>query len=165
MDFAALYTKHCGSVFQLALRLLGDKEMAADAVQETFAKAFAARAAFRGESAPGTWLYRIAYNTCLSKLAEKRPHEPLEGHDRPDAPTSRPERTAEAADISARVRAALARLDEDDRRVLCLQMDEALGYEELAAVLGCAEEAARMRVCRARRRLRELLGPLPEGDR
>lgn len=158
MDFSELYRRHCGSVFQLALRLIKEREMAADAVQETFAKAFAARASFKGESAASTWLYRIAYNTCLDKLAKRRPHEPLESVERPDAPASRPEPAAEAADAAARVRAALARLDEDDRRLLCLQMDEALGYAELAAVLGCSQEAVRARVSRARRRLRELLG-------
>lgn len=133
--------------------------MAADAVQETFAKALAARASFKGECAASTWLYRIAYNTCLDTLAERRPHVPIETMEHPDAAGSRPEPAAEAANDVARLRAGLARLGEDDRRLLCLQMDESLGYAELAVVLACSQEAVRARVCRARRRLRELLGP------
>ena len=135
---------------------MGDRDTAIDATQDAFRKAFSARGAFLGRAAASTWLYRIAYNTCISKLEARRPHAPLE-EDRPDPAASRPDASAERRETVRSVQGALARLGEEDRRLLCLQMEEELGYAELAEVLDCSVEAARQRVSRARRRLKEIL--------
>jgi RNA polymerase sigma-70 factor (ECF subfamily) len=163
LDFEALYTRYSGPIFQLAFRLLGDKDMAADAVQETFAKAFKARDSFRGESRPSTWLYRITYNLCMSALESRSRLRPLEGLEQADEPHTRPETALQSGETGKLVREALAQLDEEDRRLLCLQMDEELGYADLAAILGCSQEAVRQRVSRARHRLRDALSPFMEG--
>lgn len=134
--------------------------MAADAVQEAFAKAYAAQASFRGESKPATWLFRIVYNLCLARAGERGRSESLGDIDRPDAAESRPEFAAEKLETVGIVRKALEALDEEDRRLLCLQLDGNLSYVDLAEILICSEQTVRMRVCRARRRLRGILAPV-----
>ncbi len=166
MDFTELYERQKDRIFQLAYRLLGDRDRAADAVQETFTRAFAARASFRGEARPATWLFRIAYNLCLSRLADRREKDQgLGDRDWPEPSGRGPESGAERGEVSAEVRAALARLDEEDRRILCLRLEEDLDFKDLGEILECSPEAARQRYCRARKRLRDLLRPfLGEGS-
>lgn len=163
MDFETLYRQQKGGVFQLALRLLRHPEKAMDAAQETFVKAFKAKDSFRGESKPSTWLYRIAYNTCLA-YGDGKDHagqspDSAELFDREQA---EPDGAALREELRFQVARALARLPEQDRRLLCLQMEQDLYYEDIAHILDCPVEAVRMRVCRARRRLREILSPMLE---
>lgn len=161
MDFTALYESHRDRVYQLALRLLRDPDMANDATQESFRKAFEARETFRREARPSSWLFRIAYNTCVDALRRAEHARPFK---ETDSGTSEPqgkdlESSVESREACRRVRAALETLEEDDRRLLCLQMDEGMGYAELSSVLGCPVTAVRMRVSRARRRLKDILYP------
>lgn len=163
MDFETLYQDYSGPIYQLALRLLRNQEAAIDAVQETFAKAFAARQDFRGQAKPSTWLFRIAYNLCLSKLREKDSGaQGVEILEQPDSAETRPEPAAERSELGSALRLALEGLEEEERRLLCLLMEENLSYDDLASVLRCSPEALRMRICRARRKLKTLLEPLLE---
>lgn len=163
MDFGALYAEHRDRIFQLSFRLLADREQAIDAVQETFASAFEARDRFRGDCKPITWLYRIAYNLCMDRLGRKgRADVGLDGLDKEDDETSRPESSAERGELRGRLDAALSSLREEDRRVLSLLIDEDLSYEDMASILGCSQESVRMRVSRARKRLRAALDPFLE---
>src|SRR5581483_12313008 len=70
--FAALVRHYDPGLRALAFRLLGDRTRMDDALQETYVKAYRALPGFRGESSPGTWLYRIAYNACLDELKRTR---------------------------------------------------------------------------------------------
>ena len=161
MDFTELYEGQRDRIFRLAYRLLGDRDRAADAVQETFTRAFAARASFRGEARPATWLFRIAYNVCLSRLADRREKfEELPDRELSEPTGWGPESGALRGEAGAEVRAALARLDEEDRRILVLRLEEDLDFKDLGEILECSPEAARQRYCRARKRLREILKPL-----
>lgn len=162
LDFETLYRERRNMIFQLALRLLQDEEAAVDATQEAFAKAFKAQGKFRGESSPATWLYRIAYNVCLSKLGGARAETAPEDFESPDDARTRPEPEAERAETALLVKKALERLGEEDRRLLCLMMEKDMPYEDLAYVVDCPVEALRMRVSRARSRLREILLPILE---
>ena len=166
MDFNELYERQKDRIFQLAFRLLGDSDRAADAVQETFLRAYAARGGFRGEAAPSTWLFRIGYNVCLSHLADRREKsERLPEREPAELSGTGPEPSAERVEAGVEVRAALARLEEADRRILCLRMEQDFDFKELGEILECSPEAARQRYCRARKRLRELLKPfLGEGS-
>lgn len=164
LDFSELYARHKDRIFQLAWRLLGDPDRAADATQEVFTRAFAARASFRGEADPGTWLFRIAYNHCLSRLSDRRARTEGLSDDCPEESSLGPEPLAERGELGSAVRGALAGLEEEERRILCLRMEDELSYEDLGRILDCSAEAARQRYCRARKRLRELVKPfLGEG--
>ncbi|MBI3297592.1 MAG: sigma-70 family RNA polymerase sigma factor [Elusimicrobia bacterium] len=161
LDFEPLYRECRDRVFQLAFRMLGDRERAVEATQAAFVKAYEGRAGFAGRSSPRTWLYRIAFNACLDQL-RRREAAPAAPEPLVDGPESRPAALLERAETVRRVRAALARLGVSDRSLLCLLMERDLPYRELAVVLDCPESAVRMRVSRARRRLRELLSPVEE---
>lgn len=155
MDFAQLYDDYHGKVFRLALDLLKNEEDAVEAVQETFRRAYAARGSFEGRSGPSTWLYRIAYNHCVTELAKGRrraelPEDLVSGEPGPHA-------QAEAAELGRRLESALSALQEDDRRLLALLADGELDYAAASEVLGLPVTAVRMRVSRARRRLKELM--------
>jgi RNA polymerase sigma-70 factor (ECF subfamily) len=68
IDVERLFTEHAGRLLTFAHRMLGDRADAEDAVQETFLKAFRQADHFDGRSAPSTWLFAIARNTCLDRL-------------------------------------------------------------------------------------------------
>jgi RNA polymerase sigma-70 factor (ECF subfamily) len=135
-------------VYALCYHLLGRTEDAEDAVQATFIRAFRALPRFRGDSAPRTWLYRIATNESLGLLRRRKatPEWIEESHGAPDGAGAVVERLA--------VQAALARLSPDHRAVLVLRLWEELSYTEIAAVLGISLPAVKMRLNRAREQFR-----------
>lgn len=142
------YHAYQPQVYALCYRLLGRAEDAEDAVQATFVRAFRALPRFRGDSAPRTWLYRIATNEALGLLRRRKetPEWVEERHGAPDGAGAVVERLA--------VRAALARLSPDHRAVLVLRLWEELSYSEIAAVLGISLPAVKMRLNRAREQFR-----------
>jgi RNA polymerase sigma-70 factor, ECF subfamily len=135
-------------VYALCYRLLGRAEDAEDAVQATFVRAFRALPRFRGDSAPRTWLYRIATNEALGLLRRRKPL-PEWTEEIPGAPDG-----AGAVVERLAVRAALARLSPEHRAVLVLRLWEELSYGEIAAVLGISLSAVKMRLNRAREQFR-----------
>ena len=70
--FYELYQAHCRKVFALCFRMVRDRSLAEDLTQETFLAVFRRISTFRGESAFGTWLYRLAVNVVLMHLREQR---------------------------------------------------------------------------------------------
>lgn len=157
MTVEELYRAHREQIFLLAFRVLRNEEAAIDAVQETFVRALRSWERFERRSQPLTWLYRIAFNHCVTVLRRARPQASLDGFDHGDAASSRPEALTEAGETGRRLSDALAGLSEEDRQLLCLVADEGLDYAEIAEILSCSVEAVRMRVSRARARLRERL--------
>lgn len=145
--------------YTLAHRLTGNEEDARDVVQEAYLRAFRSLRRFRGEARFTTWLYRITAN-CSSTLMARRArhrHEQL-GEDEPLADgrvEHDPEWRAAAGEERAAVAAALARLPWRLRQVIVLRDIYDLPHSAIAEELGITEAAAKVRVHRARRRLRE----------
>src|SRR3954463_1134901 len=81
--FGELVRRHRDRLWAVALRTLGDREEAADALQEALLSAFRRADGFRGDSAVTTWLHRIVVTACLDRIRRRtaRPTTPLEGHD------------------------------------------------------------------------------------
>jgi RNA polymerase sigma-70 factor (ECF subfamily) len=168
--FEALVQAHERELYQLAHRLLRDREEAMDATQEAFLRAFRALPRFRGEASLRTWLYGITLNVCRNHLgaAARRHHqreEPLTWHDdeggeraRPlGDPAPSPEQEAWAGELRLALERALSALPPDHREVVVLREVQGLDYEEMAAVLGCALGTVRSRLARARAALRQAL--------
>ena len=150
--------------YTLAYRLTGNEEDARDVVQEAYLRAFKGLKRFRGDSQFSTWLYRITANcasTQLSRRARHR-HEDLDDEAQlPDLePAHDPEARADAADDRARVSAALQELPDGLRAVVVLRDIYDLPHEAIANELGITEAAAKVRLHRARRKLRERLFPM-----
>ena len=145
--------------YSLALRLVGNAEDARDVVQDTYLRAFRAISRFRGESAVGTWLFRITSNCAHNVIRRRRPTEPLVEANTPidDDPSHDPAAAAEGSELRSRLLAALATLPAKLREVVELRELADLSHDAIAKQLGITESAAKVRLHRARAKLREHL--------
>ena len=172
--FDEVYARYAEMVYNLALRLSGDAEEAADLTQEVFLRVHRHLGSFAGRSALKTWIFRVALNHCRERLSRFRPlTEPI--CDEPDGPGAfRPRRLADprrgpedlavAADLGRQVARGLARLPAAFREAVVLRDLQGLSYEEIAAVLGVRVGTVRSRIARGREQLRNLLVGSPLGE-
>ncbi len=171
--FERLVVKYQARVLHLVLRLVKDPDEAADVVQETFIRAYKALAAFRGESAFYTWLYRIAVNTAKNQLlgAQRRPvTESLESEEegeQRDVPTrlrdyATPEQHLLKEQVMQTIRQTLDNLPLELRTALLLREIEEMSYDEIAQVMNCPVGTVRSRIFRAREAIDQQLAPLLE---
>jgi RNA polymerase sigma-70 factor (ECF subfamily) len=173
-DFAAfeqLVSRTERRVYTLALRILRRREDAEDVVQETFLSAMSHLKRFRGDASFATWVLRIASNHALKILRKRRglPTVPLEeeGERNGDKPLPRPvyiarwreeaERDADRPEIRKALDQALNALDEKHRLVFLLRDVEGMSTEETARAVGITTANVKVRLLRARLKLRERL--------
>jgi RNA polymerase sigma-70 factor (ECF subfamily) len=168
--FDELVRATSAETYTLAYRLVGNEEDARDVVQETYLRAYKGIGKFRAESQFSTWLYRITANCAATQLGKRKRHrheELLDDAPLPDlAPDRDPVGRAEASNLRDRLTVALEDLPPRLRAVVVLRDVYDLPHEAIAAELGISESAAKVRLHRARRQLRERLFPLPgeEGE-
>jgi RNA polymerase sigma-70 factor (ECF subfamily) len=167
--FEDLIARHSRRVYRTLLGILGSQEEARDAMQDTFVKAFQHLGAFQGRSKFSTWLVRIASNTGLQLLRDRKPMQSLddglsEGVEgfRPRqirAWTEDPEQLYSKTETRALVEEGVMKLPAKYRVVLMLRDIEQLSIEEAAAALGLGIPALKSRHLRGRLMLREALTP------
>ncbi len=159
--FAELVRRHQHGVFALALRLVRDRELAADVAQDSFIRAWRGLEGFRGDAAFKTWMHRITVNAAWTfrKRAVRHRAAPLE-----DVPplvdpalTADPERAGENLELRERLRAALDLLPRPQRSVVVLKDIYGWTHVEIADALGITVTAAKVRLHRAHQRLRKAL--------
>lgn len=158
--FETLYRQHSGRLFSLAVRMLGNPADAEDLLQEIFLSAHRKLESFRGESALGTWLYRLAMNQILDHVRSRaaRTGQMTDGLD--DATLladATGHRLADRAIARIDLDRALAELPEGCRAAFVLHDVEGLEHREVSEVLGIAEGTSKSQVHKARLRLRGLL--------
>jgi RNA polymerase sigma-70 factor (ECF subfamily) len=133
--FDALYRRYARPVFGLALRRLGDRGRAEDAVQETFASVWRAAGSYKPERGPGApWLYAVARNAIVDNGRAKR-EPPVDAPDEA-ANEETPAERAESGWVAWRVHRALAELPENERQVIELAYWGGRSQSEIADVLG-----------------------------
>lgn len=154
--FRQLYDGHVGRIYALCLRLAGDAAHAEELVQDTFVRAWEKLPGFRGESAFGTWLFRIAVNVALAdRRATGRREARIGLAADPDAlPTA--SRSADPGD-RLDMEQAIASLPPGARAVFLLYDVEGYQHGEIAEMTGIAEGTSKTQLFRARRLLREAL--------
>jgi len=158
--FALLVRHYDDGLRALAYRLLGDRDRMDDALQEAYVRAFRALPSFRGDSAVGTWLYRIAYNACIDELRRERQVVPLESvRERPD-PRPGP---GELLPVRRLLADALAALPAPDRAAVLLVDAQGFDYRSAAEILGVPEGTVASRLNRTRAVLRRFLSDDLEG--
>jgi RNA polymerase sigma-70 factor, ECF subfamily len=166
--FGALVRRHRDRLWAVALRTIGDREEAADAVQDALLSAHRSAARFRGDSAVTTWLHRIVVNACLDRIRRRQAHPtvPLpDGSHGDDGPGGvEPAAPASDHDTALDVRAALAALPPDQRAALVLVDVQGYAVAEAAQILGVAEGTVKSRCARGRARMAAALGHLRGGD-
>lgn len=157
--FARLVERNQASVYNLALRMTRDPEEAVDLTQETFLRAWRSLPGFRAEAKFSTWLYRIAYNVCLSRrivhpatFADPNAADaiPVPESEEPPAILLRQERRE-------RVVAAMNRLTPAYRLVLDLYYWRDCTYDEIAAILDLPMGTVKTHIFRAKAALRAML--------
>jgi RNA polymerase sigma-70 factor (ECF subfamily) len=162
--FEEIYQRFSTMVYNLALRLAGDPEEAADLTQEIFLRIYRHLGKFRGRSTLKTWIYRVAVNHCRRRLgrrhleaAELSPAVEAVLADRRRGPEER----ALASDAGRQLELALAAVKPVFREAVVLRDLEELSYAEIAEVLGVRVGTVRSRIARGREALRQVL----EGER
>jgi len=141
----------------LAYRMIEDRDLTDDVLQEAFVRAFKSLDRFRGDSSFGTWLYRITYNACIDELRRRRRVIPLMTENEPEPADHRagPEDTAvERGDLAA----AMASLPAEMRAAVMLVDAEGFDYAAASRVLGIPPGTIGSRLNRARAILRTALG-------
>jgi RNA polymerase sigma-70 factor (ECF subfamily) len=150
-----------GRIFRLACRVTGDPARAEEATADALARVWVKSGQWRGDSAAGTWIYRVALRVILDSHRSRRrwPRSAPPA----DLPDPRPGPVQAALDAERRDRlpraiaAALGQLSEADRALVHLYYFEQRGLAEIADILEATRDVLKMRLSRARDRLRELL--------
>jgi len=176
--FDALIERYSSQVFALLTRFLGRRPGREDLVQEVFLRILRAKDRYQPTARFSTYLYRIAFNLAVNEtqrvagsgvLSLDQPVGTADGSavlgDLQAGDDPEPHTLLERDDVVEMVRAAIARLPENQRMALILAKYHDTPYVEIADVLGSSEKAIKSLVHRARERLREWLAPcLRQGE-
>jgi RNA polymerase sigma-70 factor (ECF subfamily) len=163
--YRTLVERYSHAVFRLAWRITGSEADADDVVQDAFLKAYRHLASFDQRASFSTWLYRIAANTALDLLKErKRRAAGLDGETTPEARATAPdpERLARSGQVREALHRALNVLTPQERTAFTMRHYEDCPVSEIADVLEVAPAAARHSIFRAVQKLRRALAPLVE---
>ena len=155
--FVAILRHYDRRLRLIAFRLLGDRQLMDDALQDVALKAFKALPDFRGQASVGTWLYRIAYTTCLDYIRRTHPVELMPVEDLPE-----PRVAADTADVVSDrdlLERRLALLTPEQRLTVLLVDQEGFDYRAAAAILGIPPGTIGSRLCAAHAIMRRGLTP------
>ncbi|NGN63891.1 RNA polymerase sigma factor SigM [Streptomyces sp. A7024] len=160
--FAEIVRRHRDRLWAVALRTLGDREEAADALQDALVSAYRAAHTFRGQSAVTTWLHRITVNACLDRArkAATRRTSPVADTDRFEQllePAESAAAPAERRDLNRELLAALATLPAEQRAAIILVDMQGYPVAEAAEILETPVGTVKSRCARGRARLLPLL--------
>jgi len=169
-----LVERHQRRVFQLAMGIVRDRDEALDVVQETFVKVHRCLPEFKGESAFGTWVHRIACNLAIDAVRRRGRGERVEVEENTltdeagsagdwSGSGANPQQNALRRELGERLGRALEGLSENHRAILLLRELDGLSYEELAKVLGIPKGTVMSRLFHARHRMQQSLRPYLEG--
>ena len=155
--FETLYRQHSAKIYTLASRMAGSAEDGEDLLQEIFLQAYRKLGSFKGDSALGTWLYRLALNHCLDYVRSRRAKmnkltETLDAETSLE-PSARRETPIARMDLER----AVERLPEGCREAFVLHDVEGFGHKEIADRLEIAEGTSKSQVFKARAKLRAWL--------
>jgi RNA polymerase sigma-70 factor (ECF subfamily) len=154
--FVALLDRFQQPVWRTCFRLMSDEHEAEDAAQEVFVRLFMQRKSFRGDSKYATWVYAIAVRTCLAMRRQRGRRQRREAARGGEEARRRDEATGTSpADASLDLDRMLETLDEDGRALLIMKYAEERSYDELAEVFGLSVSACKMRISRARDKLKQ----------
>ena len=159
--FEELVRRYEKTVFNIALRMVGDRDDAADMTQEAFIKAYGSLGSFRGDSRFSVWLYRITTNVCLDHLRTKarKKQMPLSLDDDAEQELDIPDMRAMPEEQLMRklsmqaVRRGLDRLAPEHRQILIMRELGGMSYAEISSALSLEEGTVKSRIFRARKNL------------
>ncbi len=153
-------------VYRVSFRMLRSREEAEDASQEAFLRVYKSFESFDATRPPEPWLSRIAYNVALKRIAKVKA-DPSSGTDLledryADTTSVSPERLTGDREAGAALEAAMDALSAQDRTILSLRYKEGLSVADVAEATGIPAGTVKVRVFRARAKLRSLMGDVFE---
>lgn len=155
------YDTHVDAVFRLAYRVAGDMDLAKDFTQEAFVRAFDRLSQFRGEASVSTWLRRVTMSVSLNGLervnTRRNRETPLD-----DMVIESPAIETDTLDLKDRLTVAIGELPAAQRGVIMMHDVEGFTHQEIADALGITVSSSKVRLFRARARLRISLADLAE---
>jgi RNA polymerase sigma-70 factor (ECF subfamily) len=159
--FSVLVDRYKDLVFTLALRMMKHREEAEEVAQDTFIKVFGSLKKFKGDSKFSTWIYRVAYNTCLDRLKKNKRKQNTVTI---DEYTEHQVKTIDNAfdklaneERQEAIRHCLERLPADDNFLMTLFYFEELSLEEIAKVVNLKPNNVKVKLYRARKKLATIL--------
>lgn len=159
--FSKLVDDYKNLVYTVALRMLKNTEEAEEVAQDTFVKVFKSIKHFKGESKFSTWIYRVAYNTCLDRIKKNKKEllntsiDEVEGFDIKDINNALD--TILANEKALLVRKCVEQLSPKDAAIISLFYFEEKNLKELSIILSLSENTVKVRLYRARTRLAIIL--------
>ncbi|HEX7068571.1 MAG TPA: sigma-70 family RNA polymerase sigma factor [Candidatus Limnocylindria bacterium] len=161
LAFAQLFDEFSAPIYNYVLRMVADRDRAADITQDTFIKAYRKLGTVNEATSRKSWLYRIATNTAIDEMRRRRHVRPM-GADEPayvNRPDQRPgpEAQAMASTLDERVQRALMGLRPNHRQCLLLSDLEDMSAQQIGEVMGLSYGAVRTLLCRARGEMRRAL--------
>ncbi len=160
--FDVIVARHRRAIYQVCYRFVGNHEDASDLSQETFVRAWRGLRNYKGEAALSTWLYRIAINACLNRVAAKKPEtEPIRSDHFVDNRTENPSEGLLREERAVAVRRAIAALPNRQRAALILRTYHELSHQEIADILGSSVGAVKANFFHALANLKKILGSEP----
>ena len=159
--FDRIFEEYSPAIFNYVLRMVGDRDRAADVTQDTFIKAYRKLDTLTDEKSTRSWLYRIATNTAIDEMRRRRWVSPLQGgkderDDRPDSGPG-PEAMVMDATLDDRIQRALMQLRPNHRQCLILSDLEDMSAQQIGEVMDLSYGAVRTLLCRARGEMRRHL--------
>lgn len=169
-----LLRRHERPVYSLLYRMLSDHEDAEEALAEVFVKVWRGAAFFKGDAKFTTWLYRIASNTARDFLRSRRSRQEVSIEDvvvneydlsEQSGAAGDPAKQALEAEGRAQILRAMNELSEDDRLLISLYHFQEFDYEHISEITGTPPNNLKVKLFRARQRLRKACAALEEGNR
>jgi RNA polymerase sigma-70 factor (ECF subfamily) len=155
--FTTLVDRHAAACTRFAVRMLGNREDAEDAVQESFLRAYRSLGRYEERQAFRTWLFQILVNRCRTAAVRRQRRQRMFLVDDSAVASASVRPAAEATELRAELRRAIDALDPDQREAFLLKHVELLSYDEMAAATGVGVSALKMRVKRACDRMQWML--------
>jgi RNA polymerase sigma factor (sigma-70 family) len=164
--YSALIEKHKSLVFSIAIKILDNREDAEEIAQDTFLKAYHSLGSFERKSKFSTWLYRIAFNSAISKKRKKK-LESVELDDNimfnysTDAITTTVEHLDENEQIQL-IDRALQKLPSDDSLLITLFYKSQQSIEEISNITGLTQTNVKVKLHRIRKKLYDIIMDMTE---
>lgn len=160
-SFSYLVEKYKDVVFSIAIKVLRNREDAEELAQESFIKAFKSLHTFKGTAQFSTWLYRIAYNNCISEIRKRKmKFVSTDDVQLPDEPEEMNFDGIPAENRARYVKAALEKLPEDEYTLILLYYFEDNSVEEIVAITKMSESNVKVKLFRARKKLQTFLNEM-----
>lgn len=167
-SFEKLISNHQKRVYNIALKVLGNKEDAYEMVQEAFIKVFRSIKSFKEQSTFSTWIYRITINVCLDYIRKQKKNTIIsydnsikidenEVYFQVKDDSQRPDVLYERREMQREINEAIKKLPQDQRIVIVLKDIHGFSYSEIASIVQCPEGTVKSRLNRGRVALKEIL--------